>query len=56
MTTAPAFRETRLRKKEEKARQIDRTFHEYEEWVRDSMTTEDQPYSGWPLYSGESDQ
>jgi len=41
---APAFRETQLRKKEEKARQIDRTFHEYEEWVRDSMTTEDQPY------------
>src|SRR5262249_39600682 len=42
--TAAAFRETQLRKKEEKARQIDRTFHEYEEWVRDSMTTEDQPY------------
>lgn len=39
-----AFRETRLRKKDEKARHIDRTFHEWEAWVRDSMTTEDQPY------------
>ena len=39
-----AFRETRLRKKDEKARHIDRTFHEWETWVRDSMTTEDQPY------------
>jgi superfamily II DNA/RNA helicase len=38
------FRETRLRKKDEKARHIDRTFHEWETWVRDSMTTEDQPY------------
>lgn len=39
-----AFRETRLRKKGEKARYIDRIFHEWEAWVRDSMTTVDQPY------------
>jgi hypothetical protein len=39
-----AFRDTRLRRKNEKGRHIDRTFHEWETWVRDSMTTEDQPY------------
>jgi hypothetical protein len=39
-----AFRQTRLDKKEEKARKIDGAFHEWEAWVRDSMTTEDQPY------------
>ena len=44
MTRLPPSASTQLRKKEEKARQIDRTFHEYEEWVRDTMTTEDQPF------------
>lgn len=39
-----AFRQTRREKKEEKARKIDSAFHEWEEWVRDSMTTEDHPY------------
>lgn len=32
------------RKRDEKLRAIDKVFAEYQEWIRDTMTTQDQPY------------
>ena len=39
------FKEKRdERKRDEKLRGIDKVFAEYQEWIRDTMTTQDQPY------------
>jgi hypothetical protein len=32
------------RRKEEKLRGVDRTFEQYQAWIRDTMTTQDEPY------------